>query len=626
MILTSLAMASAALYDVQLCFPASCTVDGDCVDPIHSLYLGPAKCCAGKCVEPSSLPERLIGDSCNPKGNTSLCVGPCASGSFCSAVDNKCHALHGSGCACSSNAECLHGNCVFFEANTTLKLCQVTYSTPLGGFCKTNDQCQSRYCNGTACQYLKPGDDCSSASSQSCGTNSTCRYNDASNSFKCFTLCQTGVANCCEYHADCLDQGACVNGTCLPPLAPGVSGLGESCVSVVNCKNDTWICDAECNATSCSSTEKVCQLPNQFPPGATCYSSVQCASNSSCVFVANASRCEQLGTIPAGQSCTFDASCAPPAQICGPSSNGTLVCKVNGSTPIGDLCIRKPAPLNDCVAGAQCITNGSTSTCLPFLALGAKCLSNNQRTCIGGSDSCVPPVLGGLCVLSSSNCACVTPRTVPDGGACRSSVQCQGASSFCAPINATCMSVIGQPCNSPSDCGEGYPKFDCNCNHKCYLLNASIPSILPIAPPTPAGQCSKEQAAWLAVQPAYFKWAYSLPGYVDATSFQNSIFKCGPNSFVSSISPLNASIQAIAIAFACCVTCPFDIPFNSLLTQGHQVNCASKTIVTLPDTCDDLRGALAFVSCWKTLPTVKSSASDLFPALGVLLVLSLILM
>jgi hypothetical protein len=197
---------------------------------------------------------------------------------------------------------------------------------------------------------------------------------------------------------------------------------------------------------------------------------------------------------------------------------------------------------------------------------------------------------------------------VLDGEKCNATVQCKNINSYCAS-NGTflnygvCSPVIGMPCDQMSDCDvsdlyeyNSYNKYDCNCNRRCYLLNPPTPvTVYTPTPPTP-NSCQKKIDAWDAIAPRGGYYSTGIFNFIDKSDFENVIV---PNAL-----KVSAADQAVAIDLICCLNCRYYNRFTSKTFKGYQLDCSAKTLIALPDTCDDSRNNLAFLSCWS-----KSSAA-----------------
>jgi len=342
---------------------------------------------------------------------------------------------------------------------------------------------------------------------------------------------------------------------------------------------------------------------------------LQCPLNSTCNYNGTDSFCLGYGTIPLGQPCSTYLSCAKPGTIC--SSNGTTeICKTNGTTPLGAFCaIDTERQLDECVNGTRCTTNATGYNYLcqaPFLP-GSPCVtySSSAPQCLGSvsifaNELCVPATPNGYgsCNAYYDNCLCVAPLSVALGQPCNNSIQCK-SNAFC---NGTCNSVNGMDCATVNDCGNGLPEFDCNCNQKCYLLNAPTP-VAPPTPPTPPTPqpCDAKVKAWLAVQPANWQWPDYGYGYVTGYTFNGGTAQY---PLVQSLLTLSVADQALAIDVACCFTCPTPVRFNVPMSQGYQMDCKARTLVPVADTCDDTRNLLAILNCFVSYPTSSATTAS----------------
>lgn len=198
---------------------------------------------------------------------------------------------------------------------------------------------------------------------------------------------------------------------------------------------------------------------------------------------------------------------------------------------------------------------------------------------------------------------------MPNGEACIVSEQCQQLDSRC--VKGICQRLIGSSCSTSFDCPDrGGNDYDCGCDRKCYLLNG------PVAP-TPPGvdPCPAKQAAWLAAAP---------PNVTISSVVWFPSMLQGPGSLSAVLEPLNASLRALAIDFVCCFTCRSSIyRFSSNIMGGYQLDCNTKTLKRLPDTCDNTRAAPALLNCWPGTPTSTAPTTTL--GFGVLFVLAVLL-
>jgi hypothetical protein len=119
--------------------------------------------------------------------------------------------------------------------------------------------------------------------------------------------------------------------------------------------------------------------------------------------------------------------------------------------------------------------------------------------------------------------------------------------------------------------------------------------------------CDEKAKAWLAVAPS----GLSSSVYVTYDNFDSPTSNNA--QFVPQVLQLSVEHQALLIDLVCCYTCPRNDRFNAHLSFGYQVDCAARTITKLENTCDDLRGTLAFLNCW----TAVSSASTISLGAGI---------
>jgi hypothetical protein len=133
-------------------------------------------------------------------------------------------------------------------------------------------------------------------------------------------------------------------------------------------------------------------------------------------------------------------------------------------------------------------------------------------------------------------------------------------------------------------------------------------------PPAPSPHpCEAKAQAWLAVAPAGFTTStYVTYNNFDSPSSNNA-------QLVPQVLQLSVEHRALLIDLVCCVTCPENERFNAHLSFGYQVDCAAKTITLLENTCDDLRGTLAFLNCWAAVSSASTVSLGVAVALGILL-------
>jgi hypothetical protein len=181
-------------------------------------------------------------------------------------------------------------------------------------------------------------------------------------------------------------------------------------------------------------------------------------------------------------------------------------------------------------------------------------------------------------------------------------------------------------CSTFNDCQSAdYQQFDCNCDRKCYLLNAPTPRPATLAPsplraPTP-GLCDTQRDAWNRVAPPGFSWGSGFTaGYISYDSFD---LPAGSGQLIPQALALSAADQATLIDFVCCISCRYygTQRFNNRLFQAYQLDCTKKTVTKLDDTCDDQRNSLAILGCWAP---IVSSASTAVIGVGALLFTALL--
>lgn len=580
------------LNTIQPCYPPSCSIDSNCADSIHP-YLGTAKCCGGTCVRTGTLPVRVVGELCDSTVHET-CFGSCASGSYCG-PDKRCRALPGMGCGCSSAIPCVGGS-VCSSANATMGTCvnATTATAGLGEPCSAAVTCLAGVCSNatSVCTYLNAGDRCSV--DRQCGVDVPCRLNTSVIAYVCAPLCPVGTANCCSALADCNNARQCdtTTGTCLPYL-----GLDSPCNVSSQCTNWTTgavICSGHCTSGGCTPTDQRCQLSRQIAVGQSCSDSAQCVLNSSCVN----SVCTAFRSVAQGGVCRDHIDCVPPG-ICGSGPTPAFVCKTNGTTATGSPCLTSA----ECAPDAEC-----TGNCTQKLSIGTNCSTGpGSQTCLNGT--CLPLTYGSTsCYYLTTGCQCAASKSVPNGGNCSATVQCQSSDASCVSPGV-CKPVLGRDCTTQNDCPTlaGF-QYDCGCNRKCYLLNGPTPTSAP-SPPTP-GKCDAKLAAWVnATPPGTYGWVLYSASYLQA--------------FGAALETFNASVQALGIDYACCASCPSPLVprYSAYTTGGYQVDCSAKTIRKLPDTCDSTRAALGLLNCWP----VSAAPSTSSLGLGVLVVLASLL-
>lgn len=612
------------------------------------------KCCGGQCVRPDKYGDfatnKLIGDSCTPLNNADTgesCAGACGLGLFCSTNDERCHARRGVGCACSEDYECLSISCRKFNVtgNNEPRVCAGSELVQ-GEPCVLSSECASSLCRDSKCAGSPLGQECYPSFGVQCATGLICRVNISSTFYSCRAPCDNGVADCCEYDSDCARSPRgliCKLKTCQRAVYEPVvyPGLDELCQ--YRCNSENLTCARSCNETSfngeyCNGA-RICQLRYQLPDGALCdpyNGGNQCMQGSICDYRFTpfpVSKFFYNCTVKPPTPAPLEKNSVPLNGFCGYGNNyyenclqseadmcqynGTMyVCKKSGTTLIGEFCDSDSTFRNDeCVAGSRCVRNGTFNNylCSPPIQEGAQCdvvapdalESHQYAQCASGKDNCrytslvpcggINPTCRGYTSGGSPCCACLTPKSIPDGGVCNNTLQCKEATSICYK-NHTCVKVEGMDCYTATDCGGETGQFDCNCERKCYLLNNPTPSPTSRAPTVSTAapsyvpsvpRCDKQQKAWDNVPDA--------PDLSTGYLSYNSFLEFAP-AFLDA--PLNTTEQSILIDLICCWTCVGNSKFNSHIYRGYQVDCNSKKLIMLEDTCTDTRNSLAFLNCW----------------------------
>ena len=250
-------------------------------------------------------------------------------------------ALGGPGISCSTNSDCVSGNC-------TNGACAGGFGAPSGTTCTTNTDCASGACNNGTCgtgTMLPDGRSCASP-----------------------TECASGVCT----------NGACGGATSsgnpdASSGAGGSNGAGGAPSSNLPggsvCTANTQCASGLCLGGYCASGQ---------PAGGPCTSGADCASG-----VCQSNACVGSGQgAPSGSACTTNAQCAS-----GTCANGT--CSTGTGLPNGASCSSN----NECSSGA-CV-NGICGVVVTQQPNGSPC--NASTDCASGlcvSNVCTSPTVG----------------------------------------------------------------------------------------------------------------------------------------------------------------------------------------------------------------------------------------
>jgi hypothetical protein len=486
------------------CLSNNCSNDSVCC----------AQACAGTCEEcgPSGaacspVPEGTTSRTCN--GN-SACDGadhclaadgqPCSGNGSCAngncSTDGVCCATPCSGacdvCAPSGGTTCgdaaagAKGACGANMACNATGTCEAVNGQPCttpgadaaceSGFCSTDKVCCATACSGT-CQVCEPsgGATCANAAvgvQDGCGAMMACNAAQQ---------CEAADGQTC---ATAGNDAACASGFCSTDLvccATSCSGACQTCgPSGTTCANVATGSPGACGANMVCSATQQCVAVN----GQACTSNPQCESGN----------CNEDNVPPAAGGFCCPPTCTGPCKNCTISGNGTCsnfsqfyadpncgngeVCNSTGSCELAD---------------GQAGCGNNNTLCASGTCTAGTCKGANGQPCTSGTgctSTFCPTVPGGLCCNSACNAECAlcpasgmcgnAPQLATDPqGICPAGSACDGggtggthckladgqscttgptgdgqcASGHCPA--GTCVSFVGQPCSSGTDCGLG---------------------------------------------------------------------------------------------------------------------------------------------------------------------------
>jgi len=366
---------------------------------------------AGQCDAGTCTPD-CAGKVCGNDGCGGSC-GTCATGT-CNA-GGTCDAPAGDGeigGTCSESIACVDAGAQCLSAdggvtNTCYQSCNGandTSCTQAGATCTEINAEIGWICIPPAPAGTTPiGGDCAA---ENCVAGATCGKTSAGST--CYEDC-TGTTDSCST-SDYSCQDTAIGWLCLPGSAgPGTTPIGgdcssEGCVAGAQCLNTgdgtPQICYENCAAATdtCATSGYTCQdtgvagidwicMVNPVgntPIGGDC-------ANEACVAEAT------CGSTSAGSTCyekcaAATDTCSTTDYGCQETAIGWLCVEVAqpGTTPIGGDCATE-----NCVAGATCLGDGTTSTCYE------DCDNNNGGNCStatytcqaidGGAEFCFPP-------------------------------------------------------------------------------------------------------------------------------------------------------------------------------------------------------------------------------------------
>jgi hypothetical protein len=401
-------------------------------------------------------------------------------------TDNTCSALNTNG-TCEAGKVCQNGICV---ANTCTPSC-------------ANKVCGDNGCGGS-CGSCNAGETCNAA-----GTCETSTCTPSCTGKVCGDDGCGGSCGSCNTDQYCSDAGACVTGTCTPSCAGkvcGTDGCGGSC-GTCNA-NETCNAAGTCETNTCTPncTGKVC---GNDGCGGSCGS---CNANETCNA---AGTCDAAATDGAlGGSCSqtiacvdTDAQCLSAdggvTNTCFQTCNGTGdTCRQNGfecvdagtvgwiclegstgpgTTPIGGDCSTE-----NCVAGATCLGDGTTSNCYEDCDTANDSCSTNGYTCQAistGDLFCFQSTTGdaqpGEACSNEVACVATAMCLTTDNGVTNFCYEkCTGTTDTCSQANYACVDTgnasIGWVCMEGAGPGTTPIGGDCsteNCVDTAMCLN-----------------------------------------------------------------------------------------------------------------------------------------------------------
>ena len=231
---------------------------------------------------------------------------------------NPCPIGEGLGCyrACTSNADCVDGNC-----NSTTELCETGRCLPIvSKTCTENSDCPGGYyCSSNYCVPSKtigtcdPGKEATCESPHKCVTNGFvkgCCHASAtavqlvgdpnSPSIVCCESAPCGDGFCCD------KDHPCINGTCHRSVCEGVQ-----------CFNGQVCYEGQCVSPNCNNNTVYCPK---------CINDQCCPSNQYCNYPGGAFCCA------AGQNCCDNAWCCEENQTCCPNRWDFAICCSKNTT------------------------------------------------------------------------------------------------------------------------------------------------------------------------------------------------------------------------------------------------------------------------------------------------------
>jgi hypothetical protein len=361
-----------------------CAGDGDCM----SGHCADGVCCNDKCegeCEACVAAKTTVPDgTCAPIPGGSDPDAECTDEGAASCGENglcdgqaEC-AKYPAGTACGSSQSCSGGIETKQDTCNGLGSCIDNGTVSCAPFscgtnscfvsCSTTSQCDpGYYCDGTACQPLKP-------LGQACAGATQCLSGHCIEGVCCNSVCNGACMSCKQQHTG---QS---NGTCAA-IAANTDPHNECSVQAAS----------SCGTTGMCSGVGTCQL---WPSGTTCGSPPSCS----------------MGTLNLGDACNGSGDCVIGGTAsCFPYVCDTLTC------------------FTSCTSNAQCATGRycepATTTCNPLKAQGASCTIGTQCAsghCVDGF--CCNTACGAACQACSNNktsaangtCAAVTANTDPD--------------------------------------------------------------------------------------------------------------------------------------------------------------------------------------------------------------------